>query len=127
MTTALQNLEAARETISDPLNWLQGETHGTRTQVAADGTITVHATGCAIGHLHGSPYGASLHDYAVSADALDYLNRAAETMFPDRATPGPHQNQEMYAVACVNDHPDTVHEDIVALFDKTIIELGEQP
>lgn len=81
----------ARDLISDPDRWCQNKAHDSEGRMCAIGALTTAATYA----------GAS--DYIVAAR---YLRKAARQVFGHLTAPS------------LNDHPNTVHADIVLLFEE---------
>lgn len=103
----LEVLRKARELISDPARWTQGE-------IARDTDgVTVHADHrlavcwCAIGAVKHAAQHMGVHDVYKVFDALD------------QTAPGG-------LVVQFNDDPATTHDDVLAMFDRAIAALSDQ-
>lgn len=108
---ALEVLKAARHLLSDPNRWTKRAYARAADGLDIDATSDMAVSFCAIGamrHVTGSD---SIVDNEEYGEAMVALNGAV-------VWPG-----KLCRTARFNDHPDTTHEDVLALYDRAIERL----
>lgn len=109
----LEVLVRAREFISDPARW----TKGTASRDAEGNEVDPRdgCTFCIFGALR----------LAVNDQTFyDYYRQAADELCYDKF--GQTEDVKWTALTKFNDAPETTHDDVLALFDKTISRLQEK-
>jgi hypothetical protein len=94
MNEAADTIQAARELLSDPTRWGKGKTRPTPESYCLASAISRNCLGV------------TYNEYKAITDLV-----------------GQHVPGGM-ALTIYNDHPDTTHEDILNLLDKTLADLG---